>query len=440
MNTLGDVLKGAYASDEQRARGLARGPHRTIVAIRRRRTARAAGTGTAAAVTIGALGAVWWFGPGGSFANPAEPAPSTQCTDSQLYLPANPDALGDTDFLYRAYIDLRQDSPTHGVVVVRKDGTLVRVEPGPDGSYTYLGSAIVFTDVPDGFWNQPMVMDNFEGGGGGDAWDGVSPFTQDYEWTVDVPAGAPAGVDTVQLTSSLRVAMGLGGSGYDSSFVPDGAVTDAIVTTMAGETEVSRVAYGGPSSSDTPQDVASVALRVSKLPDGGTYTITATHHAVKPALTACATPSSSRVTATPTGTPAPADTGVLPPRRRILASRKVASPTSSRARNPRSLRAASRFLRSSREASGLTSRGKWEGWSALTEVRTPWTSEMAASSREESSPKVPLGCTTSLGTTGDGPGPPQKRLLSMWPLSRSTTERSWEWPSLTTPLGRQARP
>ena len=252
---------------------------------------------------------------GGS--RPGAPAPSTQCTDAQLYLPANPDALGDSDFLYRAYIDLRQDSPTHGVVVVRKDGTLVRVEPGADGSYSYLGSTIGFTDMPtdmpDEFRQQALVADFFASGGGGADWDGVSPATRDYEWTVDVPAGAPAGVDTAQLSSSLRVAMGLGGSGYDSSFVPDGAVTDEIITTTAGGTDVSRVAYGGPSNSqDTSKDVASIALRVSNLPGGGTYTLTATHHSVDPALNACASSTSSSVSATVTGTPSPAATNVLP--------------------------------------------------------------------------------------------------------------------------------
>jgi len=311
MNTLGDALNESFATDAARENTL--DARRAIGAIGRRRAARAAGMGTAAAVGIGAVGAVWWLGPGGRFANPAQSAPSTQCTDAQLYLPANPDALGDTDFLYRAYIDLRPDSPTHGVVVVRKDGTRVRVEPGADNSYTYLGRANVFADMPDDLRFRPMVEDNFEGGGGGDVWDGVSPVTEDYEWTIDVPAGAPAGIDTVQLSSSLRVGMGLGGAGYDASYVPEGAVTDEIVTTTDGETQINRVAYGGPSNStDTASDVASVALQVSKLPDGGTYTITATHHAVDPALTACAPASSSSVTATPTGTPSPATTRVLP--------------------------------------------------------------------------------------------------------------------------------
>lgn len=309
MNTIGDALNQSFAADAARENTL--DARRAIGAIGRRRAVRAAGMGTAAAVGIGAMGAVWWFAPGGRWASPAHPAPSTQCTDAQLYLPPNPEAMGDVDLKFRAYVDLRPGSPTDGVVVVRQDGTLVRVEPGDDGTYTYLGNPITFPDMPDEIKFRPMVMDFEATGGGGDYWDGVNPVTKDYAWTMVLPQQVPDGTDTALLSSTLRIAMELGGTGYIPDSVPHGAVADEVLTTTSGETEEARLSEGDPGfSTEGRTDVASVALRVT-MADGSSFALVANHHEVDPALTACASASTS-VTATPTGSPEPAATGPIP--------------------------------------------------------------------------------------------------------------------------------
>ncbi|MGC4176060.1 hypothetical protein [Demequina sp.] len=309
MNTLGDALNESFAADAGRANALDAG--RMVGAIRRRRAARAAGMGTAAAVGIGAVGAVWWLAPGGRWASPAQQLPSDSCTDAELYLRPNPGALGDAPIDYRVYQDLRPNAPHRGVHVVNLDGVVTDVQPDENGDYVYNGDVLVSHDLPEEVLELPMVGEFGEQGGGGDLWDGVSPQTDDYEWTMVLPEDLPTGFDTVMLSSSLRLAMGLGGAGYDSSYVPHGAVTDEIITTTDGGTEVSRVDYGGPSGvGDDLSSVASVALRVT-LATGETYTFTAQHHAVDPALLECASNSSS-VTVTATGTPEPAATGSLP--------------------------------------------------------------------------------------------------------------------------------
>jgi hypothetical protein len=257
------------------------------------------------------MGAVWWFAPGGRWVSPANPAPSTQCTDAQLYLPPNPEALGDVDMKFRAYVDLRPTSPTHGVVVVRQDGSLVRVSPGEDGTYEYLGSPIVYPDTPAQIKNRPMVIDFDTTSGGGDEWDGVNPVTTDYEWTMVLPDEVPPGADLALLSSTLRVLIGLGGIGYVPDSVPHGAVADEVLTTTSGVKEGVRLSEGDPGiSTEGRTDVASVTLAVT-MADGSTFALVAKHHEVDPALTSCVSESTS-VTATPTGTPTTAPTGVIP--------------------------------------------------------------------------------------------------------------------------------
>ena len=101
MNTLGDALKDAYGSDEVLARGRVRDPHRTIATIRRRRTVRAASTGTAAAVVVAAFAFGATAIPGLRTAPPA--LPGVTCVAHPLAL-ANPMAFGALEYVGRSYI------------------------------------------------------------------------------------------------------------------------------------------------------------------------------------------------------------------------------------------------------------------------------------------------------------------------------------------------
>ena len=285
MNTLGDALKDAYVSDERRGRGLARGPHRTITAIRRRRTARAAGTGTAAVFGVAALGGIWWLGPGGRFAEPASPALAATCTTS-IYAPPNLAARGDVSFALRAYVDLRKDSPDPKVVAVLADGTATEVLPDAAGDYIFVHEGKQYMlvmhnmdDMDPEFFEKPIVFD-YDDWGNADFldWDGESPHTHDYKWTTVVPTHVPDGIDTEELSMTLaRTTLG-SGLGYIADSVPEGAYTDLIVTTAKGD-QVIRLKEGDTSLGiEGPTDVESVALRVGGLPGGETFTIVATYN------------------------------------------------------------------------------------------------------------------------------------------------------------------
>lgn len=302
MNTLGDSLNEAFAADAARQVALDSGG--IVGAIRRRRAVSAAGMGAAAVVGIGAIGAVWWLTPGGRFASPAQPAPAGSCTAAELYLPPNSQALGYVDVLFRAYVDLRPNAPHYGVVVVTPDGTITRIEKDANGDYAYNGRVIVGRDLPESWLEAAMVYDYDSESGNGTDWDGLAPFVKDYEWTTTVPSQAPDGIDVLALVSVLGSVTSISGLGYSQSAVPDGATTDAIVTTTIGSTEYPLTDGASLPTLAYTDNVVSVALRVSGLPDGGTFTITTTHQTVDPALTACASGSTSASeTASPTISP-----------------------------------------------------------------------------------------------------------------------------------------
>src|SRR6187431_1212230 len=110
MTNLGDALQGAFSAHEAAERGRARDPHRTVRSIRRRRVAYAAGTGSAAVVAVGAIAVGGTQLPRLGGVTPAGPTPGGVACEDPLYLPPNPEALGDADIEYRAYIDLRGDT------------------------------------------------------------------------------------------------------------------------------------------------------------------------------------------------------------------------------------------------------------------------------------------------------------------------------------------
>ncbi len=285
MSTLSGSLLDAFAANEAGARGRNRDARRTVSAIRRRRTVRAAGTGTVAVVGAGAIGAVWMLAPGGRFAQPASPVPSATCTVS-IYAPPNLAARGHLSFAVRGYVDLRPDSPDPRVVAVLADGTTTQVLPDAHGDYIYAHDGKQYPLVmkqmieDPAFRAQPIVFDFDEWGNSSFLdWDGHSRYEDDYKWTTVVPANVPHGVDTVELSMTLAITTLGGGMGYLGDSVPEGAYTDAVITTAQGE-EVTRLKEGDAMPDiEGRTDVISVALRVGGLPHGETFSIASTYNA-----------------------------------------------------------------------------------------------------------------------------------------------------------------
>ncbi|MDN4475377.1 hypothetical protein QQX09_05840 [Demequina sp. SYSU T00192] len=288
MREMNDVLRdgfeahasalGAAGVDPGLGSGAARAAHR-------RRTRRAIGSGLGAAAVVGAVG-VAAFAVGGDPAAPpaAVPAATSDAADCAAlpYVAPNAAALGDAPYAFRAYVDLRADAVHPGVVVVLPDGTWSRLEPDAEGRYLYaLDGQVYIVSWPreeTGLDDMAMVVDHStDGSAGGGDWDGVNPVVADYAWTVDIPADVPDGIDTALLSSTLRTGIGLGGLGYLGTSVPAGATTEAVVTTASGTT-TTPMGEGSampPAADDTA--VESVALRVSGLPGGGTFSIVAHH-------------------------------------------------------------------------------------------------------------------------------------------------------------------
>lgn len=260
---------------------------RATDASRRRRTMRGIGAATAAAVAVGGFtaGAVALGGVGQPAIAPA--AGSADTCARAPYVPPNPAALGDAPFAFRAYVDLRPDAAHPGVVVVLLDGTCARLEPGADGGYSFTTGDRDVTIIHGGpsEWDTgTATVRNYatDGSGSGDTWDGVTPYADDYAWTVTVPSPAPEGVDVALLSATLAIATTGGGMGYIEAAVPDGAVTDAVVTSATGIVATRLREGDSMPQTEHLEGLESVALRVSGLPGGETFTITALYDPTGP--------------------------------------------------------------------------------------------------------------------------------------------------------------
>ena len=189
--------------------------------------------------------------------------------------------MGDASFALRGYVDLRKDSVTPDVVATLPDGTAYEVLPNADGDYIYNVDGTDYTlvshDLSAQEREQPSFTDFYASGWAvGFDWDPKN-YLQTYKWTTVVPSHVPEGVDAAGLRSTLGTATGRGGPGYRENSVPAGAVTDFVVTTAKGE-QITRMKEGdgGPDIA-ARTDVHSVALRVSGLPGGETFSIVSTY-------------------------------------------------------------------------------------------------------------------------------------------------------------------
>ncbi|WP_156159066.1 hypothetical protein [Demequina gelatinilytica] len=286
MRELNDALREGFAAHAGALDAV--GVDTTIAmraagAARRRRARRAVGTGAVGAAAVGAVGVAAVAAGGEPAAVTAASGSASGCT-ALPYVAPNPDAIGDAPYAFRAYVDLRDEAPDPGVVVVLPDGTWSRIAPDAQGRYLYAldGQTYIVAWPEEGprYEDMPMAVEHAtDGSAAGGDWDGVTPLVDDYAWTIEIPDHVPDGVDTALLSSTLRTGMDLGGLGYVPSAVPDGAETQAIITGVGMET----VAWLGSGSAfppvGQPDLVESIALKVTGLPGGETFTITAKHDA-----------------------------------------------------------------------------------------------------------------------------------------------------------------
>jgi len=286
MTQINDMFNEGFRSHADavaRSGGLGRDFERGAVkSIRRRRTTRAAGYGAGSALAIGAVGVAAWVIPGQRQGTVA-PA-GTQGCEINPYLPRNQAAIAVPSNLLRTYIDLRPESEDKKVIVVYPGGDYVEVEANDDGAFVLdnaNGGFEVLNLEPlyPGEYDSAWVMDELAGGGETRArWDGTSPYLSGYGWTTVVPDEVPAGIDLNSLSATFDTSMS-GGTGYWPGAVPEGAVTDVIMTSEDG-VETTRLHDGDASPSvEAVQGASRVEMRVSGLPDGGTFSIVSTFDA-----------------------------------------------------------------------------------------------------------------------------------------------------------------
>lgn len=279
MRDLREVLQDSFDSHEGALRrgagswdGLA---ERCVRDTRGRRAWRAGAASTvAAAAVVGIVATAVAVTGGDDGLSPAQrlvmddPYSLGECA---AYVPANAAVLPDGYYIGRAYVD----SASGFVVAVTPDGTVTRVQPGPNGDYPFdFGDghlrSLSWPDLPDDM--PPLVDDYTHNSGGGDIW--VDAALDSYAWTRVVPATAPVGVNLDNLWKTLAITLTGGGAGYDPGAVPDGATTDFVAGYTDGREDTGALLNGGATPS-VREDIDTngleyVALRVT-LADGKTW-------------------------------------------------------------------------------------------------------------------------------------------------------------------------
>lgn len=284
MRELREVLQdgfqahvGALGSVGEAWDGLA---GRAVRDTRHRRAWRAGAASTVAAATlvgiVATAVAVTGGGEGGDALNPAhrlvmeDPNSLGPC---DAYIPANGALLPDGLYVGRAYVD-----PAAGfVVAVTPDGTVSRVQPGPDGDYPFdFGSGPRSLMVPTEY---PVVIDFSGDAGGGGIW--VDAAAASWDWTMEPMPPAPAGVNVKSLMATFAMTLGFGGGqGYVPGDVPEGAVAQVVAIYSDGSEIAGALVRDLPAPS-LDQDIdatglEAVALRVT-LADGEVWEVLAAY-------------------------------------------------------------------------------------------------------------------------------------------------------------------
>ena len=277
MREFDEVLRGsfdAHTGEIDRAGGPGLGlATRTVRDVRRKRAWRAGATGgVAAAAVVGVVATALAVtggdaGPVAQSLVTSDPYSLGSCTS---YIPANGALLPEGKYEGRAYVD-----PAAGfVVAVMPDGTVTRVQPGPDGDYSFdFGNGSRSLMLPTEY---PIVLDFFsDGSAGGGRWVDADPVG--WEWTLEPIEGAPAGVNSKSLASVLPITLGFAGDGYEPSAIPDGAMAEVVAIYADGHEVTHALVAGGPGPTGDQIDHAgleAVALRVT-LADGRVWEIRA---------------------------------------------------------------------------------------------------------------------------------------------------------------------
>lgn len=292
------------------AGGVPRKRARSVVsAIRRRRAVRAGAATGMSMLAVGALAvgamALRPATEAPSMGFPAPPPGSPSWCDLNTYPQVNPDALGASSYDGRVYADYVRSL----FVYVARDGSHHILKPDANGDIATVpsdGAARFFVpfDIPD---LTRVAWDiSPRSGWGGDYLDGLHDQHLLYEWTTTVPETVPAGVDVAELSQVLVSSLGFGGTGFRSSAVPKGAVVETIFRWAGGHVRTVKVlpdSFGGMLRDYA--GIASVSVRVSNLPDGGTFEITSTYDPTKTWAAACTagvpkpTPTETAPVATP---------------------------------------------------------------------------------------------------------------------------------------------
>jgi len=286
MRDLDEVLRGsfdAHTGEINRAGGVGIGLlERSVRDVRRKRAWRVGATGAVASIAALAIVSVAVAaGGGGGAVAPAtsgaveNPNPPVFEDLSSLgacasFIPANSAVLPEGSYVGRAYVD-----PAAGfVVAVMPDGTVTRVQPGPDGDYPFdFGnggpqSLMLPTEYP-------FVMDLMSNSGGGDVWVDSNPVG--WGWTAEPLEPAPAGVNVSSLYATFAGTFGFPSQGYSPDAIPDGAIAEVVAHYTDGREVSGALVRDMPGPGQDELDytgLEAVALRVT-LADGQAWEIRA---------------------------------------------------------------------------------------------------------------------------------------------------------------------
>lgn len=285
MRELREVLKGSFDSHADALGNAASSwdglAERSVRDTRNRRAWRAGAASTvAAAAVVGIVATAVAVAGGGDALNPAQrlvmddPDSLGECT---AYIPANGAVLLDGMYAGRSYVD-----PEAGfVVAVMPDGTVTRVQSGPNGDYPFDFGYGPTELIPGG--NQtadmgPLVIDHMsDGSAAGGEWEDAEPVG--WGWTAEPLAPTPAGVNVRSLYATFAMSFGFVGLGFEPSAVPESAVAEAVAIYADGH-EVSEALVQDMPAPSTEEieltGLTAMALRVT-LADGQVWEIRANY-------------------------------------------------------------------------------------------------------------------------------------------------------------------